>query len=117
MGKISQIEEELISSLEILCMMGSRNHYVGLCHAPSQPDHVMSLAILKNIFLSRPYMSHFFHVFFLVLYFIKKSVIVFYLKSLCPHNIMCLALFAPGVVLTQFSYSLRLVKAALMDPP
>ena len=75
--------------------MGSRNHYAGLCHAPSQQDHVVSLAILKNIFLSRPYLSHFFPCLFLA--YIRKSVIVFYLKSLCPHNIMCLALFAPGV--------------------
>ena len=81
--------------------MGSHNHYVGLCHAPSQPDHVMSLAILKNIFLSRPYISlfpmHFHFIFYQIECHHTSSVSIFYLKSLCPHNIMCLALFAPGV--------------------
>ena len=65
------------------------------CTITTRPCHVSRH--LKEYILIPAIYESFFPCLFLVLYFIRKSVIVFYLKSMCPHDIMCLALFAPGV--------------------
>ena len=58
------------------------------CHVSRHPkEYILIPAIYES----------FFPCLLLILYFIRMSVIVFNLKSLCPHNFMCLALFAPGV--------------------
>ena len=99
---ISKIEKKLISSLKKSVYDGFTQplRWSMPCTITTRPCHV-SRHLKEYILIPAIYKSfshvHFYFIFHQIECHHTSSVSIFYLKSLCPHNIMCLALFAPGV--------------------